>query len=246
MTVQKRQEIAMLGQFSESNTRFRICLCVCVHKHQITHQEELWCYLDSHLHVINSRSSFGASRTSSGFWSHDGGENSSYFWARLLKLNWGSASSGSHIGTWGRAASDFFLCVQVFSGLSHALKNAIDLCVFYMDLLLYIICSFFPWDLLWKDSKEMAEVEGKMKESMRRNMSSPWKQLHLFLNECAFLFSTLWTRSCVTNTAHPIYSIIQTQCPHPATYLPEPCLWEVPVVCTELILVPIYHSILPA
>lgn len=74
MTVQKRQEIAMLGQFSGSNTRFRICLCVCVHKHQITHQEELWCYLDGHLHVINSRSSFGASRTSSSFWSHDGGK----------------------------------------------------------------------------------------------------------------------------------------------------------------------------
>lgn len=37
-----------------------------------------------------------------------------------------------------------------------------------MDLLLYIICSFLPWDLLWKDSKEMAEVEGKMKESMSK------------------------------------------------------------------------------
>lgn len=40
MTVQKRQEIAMLGQFSGSNTIFRICLCVCIHKHQMTHQED--------------------------------------------------------------------------------------------------------------------------------------------------------------------------------------------------------------
>lgn len=189
MTVQKRQEIAMLGQFSGSNTRFRICLCVCVQKHQTTHQEELWCYLDSHLHAISPKSSFGASRASSDFWSHDGGENSRYFWARLLKLNWGSTSSRSHTGTWGRAASDFFVCVQVLSGLTHALKNAIVLCVSTWICYCTLSVPSFPGFCSEKIPKKWLKLKEKWRNPWARNISIPWKQLHLFLKECIFFLS---------------------------------------------------------
>lgn len=58
-----------------------------------------------------------------------------------------------------------------------------------MDLLLYIIFSFLPWDLLWKDSKEMTEAEGKMKESMSKKyeysleaIKSISKRVYFFLS----------------------------------------------------------------